>query len=102
MSSPYSPNFFIGSIRIGVVESASCINMGNNYPAQFQSNKKHNQGIGNISGDENDIHENKSLVSDSSFIDMLHQLENQELPLWLQDAIKEKQGTDSDKENDGD
>jgi hypothetical protein len=100
MSTPYSPNFFIGSIRIGVVESASCINMGNNYPAQFQSNKKHNQGIGNISGDENEIHETKSMVSDSSFIDMLHQLENQELPQWLQDVIKEKQGTGSANEKD--
>ncbi|MBM7621540.1 hypothetical protein JOC95_003429 [Bacillus tianshenii] len=102
MSSSYSPNFFIGSIRIGVVESASCINMGNNYPAQFQSNKKHNQGIGNISGDELDIHENKSMVSDSSFIVMLHQLENQELPQWLQDVIKEKQDADSKNENEDD
>ncbi|WP_078381218.1 hypothetical protein [Sutcliffiella halmapala] len=97
MTSKYSPNFFIGSIRIGVVESASCINMGNNYPTQFQSNKKHNQGIGNISGDENDIHETKSLVSDSSFIDMLHQLEDQELPQWLQDVIKEKQNTETEE-----
>ncbi|MCA1319168.1 hypothetical protein LC085_04515 [Bacillus tianshenii] len=76
--------------------------MGNNYPAQFQSNKKHNQGIGNISGDEHDIHENKSMVSDSSFIDMLHQLENQELPQWLQDVIKEKQNADSKNENEDD
>lgn len=98
MASRYSPNFFIGSIRIGVVESASCINMGNNYPTQFQSNKKHNQGIGNISGDENDIHETKSLVNDSSFIDMLHQLEDKELPQWLQDVIKEKQSASSEEE----
>ncbi|UAL48865.1 hypothetical protein [Sutcliffiella horikoshii] len=90
--SDYSPNFFIGSIRIGVVESASCINMGNNYPSQFQSHKKHNQGVGNISGDENDIHGTKSQVSDSSFIDMFEQSDDtQELPQWLQNVIKEKE-----------
>ncbi|MEA3321806.1 MAG: hypothetical protein U9Q88_17590 [Bacillota bacterium] len=89
--SDYSPNFFIGSIRIGVVESASCINMGNNYPSQFQSHKKHNQGVGNISGDENDIHGTKSQVSDSSFIDLFEQSDSQELPQWLQNVIKEEE-----------
>ncbi|MCM3616589.1 hypothetical protein M3936_03235 [Sutcliffiella horikoshii] len=88
--SHYSPNFFIGSIRIGVVESASCINMGNNYPTQFQSNKKHNQGVGNISGDDNDIHETKSHVSDSSGVDILEQTDNTELPVWLEDMVKKK------------
>ncbi|KMJ58340.1 hypothetical protein AB685_10590 [Bacillus sp. LL01] len=89
--SHYSPNFFIGSIRIGVVESASCINMGNNYPSQFHSQKKHNQGVGNISGDENDIHGTKSQVSDSSLIDILDQTDHKELPEWLQDMMKEKE-----------
>ncbi|ART76027.1 hypothetical protein ACQCU1_06890 [Sutcliffiella horikoshii] len=98
--SDYSPNFFIGSIRIGVVESASCINMGNNYPSQFQSHKKHNQGVGNISGDENDIHGTKSQVSDSSFIDMFEQTEDQELPQWLQNVIKEKEGMHAEEKTD--
>ncbi|MGD6780554.1 hypothetical protein ACQCT3_12245 [Sutcliffiella horikoshii] len=98
--SDYSPNFFIGSIRIGVVESASCINMGNNYPSQFQSHKKHNQGVGNISGDENDIHGTKSQVSDSSFIDMFEQSEDQELPQWLQSVIKEKEGMHAEEKTD--
>ncbi|WP_010192439.1 hypothetical protein [Bacillus sp. m3-13] len=98
--SDYSPNFFIGSIRIGVVESASCINMGNNYPSQFQSHKKHNQGVGNISGDENDIHGTKSQVSDSSFIDMFEQSEDQELPQWLQSVIKEKEGMHAKEKTD--
>lgn len=98
--SDYSPNFFIGSIRIGVVESASCINMGNNYPSQFQSHKKHNQGVGNISGDENDIHGTKSQVSDSSFIDMFEQSESQELPKWLQNVINEKEGMQEAQETD--
>lgn len=98
--SDYSPNFFIGSIRIGVVESASCINMGNNYPSQFQSHKKHNQGVGNISGDENDIHGTKSQVSDSSFIDMFEQTDTQELPQWLQNVIKDKEGMQTEEKND--
>jgi len=95
--SDYSPNFFIGSIRIGVVESASCINMGNNYPSQFQSHKKHNQGVGNISGDENDIYGTKSQVSDSSFIDMFEQTDTDELPQWLQNVIKEKEDTQDEE-----
>lgn len=51
----FSPSFFIGTISIGTVEGASCVNLGNNFPTGFVSNKKHNQGFGSIAGDHNDI-----------------------------------------------
>lgn len=51
----FSPSFFIGSISIGTVEGASCVNLGNNLPSGFVNYKKQNQGFGSISGDNNDI-----------------------------------------------
>lgn len=53
----FSPSFFIGNISIGTVEGASCVNFGNNLPSGFVNYKKHNQGFGSISGDNNDIYE---------------------------------------------
>ncbi|MFF2447882.1 hypothetical protein ACFVSW_12355 [Neobacillus sp. NPDC058068] len=54
MSSPIlSPTFHIGTIKIGTIEEASCFSIGNNFIEDFQSRKKHNQGLGNIHGDRN-------------------------------------------------
>jgi hypothetical protein len=50
-----SPTFIIGSIRIGTVEGASCVNFGNNWPSEFTSISKQQQGFGNVSGDHNDL-----------------------------------------------
>jgi hypothetical protein len=52
-----SPGFVIGSIRIGTIQDASCVNFGNSFPSDFTSQKKQNQGFGTISGDHNDIHD---------------------------------------------
>lgn len=52
----FSPSFFIGTISIGTVEGASCVNLGNNLPSGFVNYKKHNQGFGTIHGNNNDIH----------------------------------------------
>ncbi|MCD5325722.1 MULTISPECIES: hypothetical protein [Pontibacillus] len=85
-----SPNFFIRSIRIGTVESASCVNFGNNAPNGFESTKKHNQGFGSIHGDGNDVKGIRSLLNDSSFMDLLSQSKDHEIPQWLQTAIEQK------------
>lgn len=53
----FSPSFFIGTISIGTVEGASCVNLGNNLPSGFVNYKKQNQGFGSISGDHHDIHD---------------------------------------------
>ncbi|WP_084797712.1 hypothetical protein [Neobacillus mesonae] len=56
MASPIlSPTFHIGSIKIGTIESASCFSIGNNFIEDFKSNKKTNQGLGNIHGSHNDF-----------------------------------------------
>lgn len=85
-----SPNFFIGTIRIGTVEGASCVNFGNNVPTGFESYKKHSQGFGSISGDSNQIEGLRSLLTDSAIIDMLASNKDYEVPEWLKDVILEK------------
>ncbi|MCP3738981.1 hypothetical protein [Rossellomorea sp. BNER] len=89
MSPKFSPNFFIGNIQIGIIESASCFNIGNNYPTNFQSRKKHNQGIGNITGKNHQLDNIKSLLYDSKAVDSLHFDQEQEIPQWLKELIEE-------------
>ncbi|KUO77625.1 MAG: hypothetical protein APF77_19930 [Clostridia bacterium BRH_c25] len=85
-----SPLFFIGNIRIGSVEGASCINLGNNLPVGFQSFKKQNQGFGSITGDNNDISELCSVLKDTNMIDMLNQSGSDEVPGWVKKLAIEK------------
>ncbi|WP_210237251.1 hypothetical protein [Alteribacter natronophilus] len=94
-----SPNFFIGSIRIGAIEGASCMNMGNNYPANFRSHKKHNQGFGSISGDNNSLDGLRSVLSDPDVIDVLTQgSADGELPEVVQKLLAAYTDNDSDAE----
>lgn len=85
-----SPIFFIGNIRIGSVEGASCINLGNNLPIGFQNFKKQNQGFGSITGDNNDISELCSILKDTNMIDMLNKSDTDEIPEWVKKLAAEK------------
>lgn len=87
-----SPVFFIGHIRIGSIEGASCLNMGNNLPVGFESHKKQNQGFGSISGDGNTIEDIRSLLEDSKIIDMLSQDNPEDIPDWVKQLILSKAG----------
>ena len=82
-----SPQFVIGSIRIGSVENAACINMGNNWPTGFESHQKVTQGFGSVSGDRNVVSGIRSLLNDSDFLDMLNVSGGSEVPEWLQKLI---------------
>lgn len=85
MKSFLSPVFVIGQIRIGSVEGASCINLGNNRPSHFRSEKKHVQGFGTVSGDNSKIEGARTALNDSDFIDMLNVSE--QMPDWLNQVI---------------
>ncbi|XJZ25708.1 hypothetical protein ACF5W4_09800 [Bacillota bacterium Lsc_1132] len=65
MASPIlSPTFHIGTIKIGSIEGASCFSIGNNFIEDFQNSKQHNQGLGNIHGDHNNLaHASASLTN---------------------------------------
>ncbi|MCC3373111.1 hypothetical protein [Cohnella sp. REN36] len=89
MGSFLSPQFVIGSIRIGSVENASCINMGNNWPSGFESHQKLTQGFGSVSGDRNLVAGIRSLLNDSDFLDTLN-VAGAEVPEWLQDILAEQ------------
>lgn len=84
-----SPIFFIGNIRIGSVEGASCINLGNNLPVGFQSFKKQNQGFGSITGDNNDISELCSVLKDTNMVDMLNKADTDDIPKWVKNLAAE-------------
>ncbi|WP_202916123.1 hypothetical protein [Paenibacillus mesophilus] len=70
-ASLFSPNFVIGRIEIGSVEGASCINLGNNFPSNFQSSKKHNQGFGDVSGNNNRLSGTHSTLDDADFLEWM-------------------------------
>ncbi|AVV60111.1 hypothetical protein C7121_06840 [Paenibacillus glucanolyticus] len=90
MASFMSPQFVIGSIRIGSVENASCINMGNNRPAGFENHQKLTQGFGAVSGDRNLVAGIRSLLNDSDFLDMLHVTDG-DIPEWLNGIISKNE-----------
>lgn len=71
----FSPTFIIGHIRIGTVEGASCVNLGNNWPTDFTSHKKHNQGFGSVDGDNNRIQGIRAYLDDADLLDMFNQAE---------------------------
>lgn len=83
------PTFIIHSISIGIVESASCLNFGNNFPMEFQSEKKQNQGFGNVTGNENTLSELKTLLNDKGDF-RLASSKDEEIPEWLQILIDQK------------
>ncbi|KGX93761.1 hypothetical protein N781_00725 [Pontibacillus halophilus JSM 076056 = DSM 19796] len=85
-----SPKFVIGHIRIGTVEGASCVNVGNNSPSHFQNHKKHNQGFGSVTGDRNQLDGLNSLLSDAAFMDFLAQCQDENVPDWVKDLIQNK------------
>lgn len=89
MSSLLSPQFVIGSIRIGSVENASCINMGNNWPAAFESHQKLTQGFGSVSGDRNMVAGIRSLLHDADFLDMLNVSDSNQME-WLKKVLLQK------------
>lgn len=92
----FSPNFVIGHIEIGSVEGASCVNMGNNFPSNFQSNKKHNQGFGDVSGSNNRLSGIRSVLDDSDFMDWLSGEDAKDIPepirRWFTDLVRESAG----------
>ncbi len=80
-------NFIIGHIRVGSVEGASCINLGNNTPSHFESYKKHNQGFGNVGGDNHKIEGAHTLLNDPDTLDF-PELGDGELPKWVESMIR--------------
>ncbi len=92
MKSFLSPVFIIGHIRIGSVEGASCVNLGNNRPTNFRSDKKHVQGFGTVAGDHNKIEGARTALNDSDFIDMLNVTE--QIPDWLKQVINNNSATE--------
>lgn len=90
MAGYLSPNFVIGSIKIGSIEGASCLNMGNNFPSNFSSHKKQNQGFGSIMGDHNDIRDILSRLDDSDVLDMYNQMDQDDPPEWIKEIVSAK------------
>ncbi|MDQ0214875.1 hypothetical protein J2S13_001272 [Oikeobacillus pervagus] len=86
----FSPTFIIGSIRIGSVEGASCVNFGNNLPTDFTSHSKQNQGFGTIQGDHNHLQELISRLDEKDCIDVLNESKETAQPAWINQLINQK------------
>lgn len=87
MESPLSPVFIIGTIHIGEIEGASCFNLGNNWPTNFRSYKKHNQGFGTIKGNHSSITGTRSLLNDPDTLDSPSFSEH-DAPDWLRRLLQ--------------
>jgi len=86
----FSPAFYIGSISIGTVEGASCVNLGNNLPSNFTNYKKHNQGFGNISGDQANVHDILASLEEKDTSDVFgYEKEENEETLEINQMVKE-------------
>lgn len=101
-SSFLSPTFIIGHIRIGSVEGASCVNLGNNYPTNFTSNKKHNQGFGSVSGDNNNVEGIRSALNDADILDMMNTDEMKDVPEWVKQLMLEQYHDEASEEEPAD
>ncbi|MEW8971531.1 MAG: hypothetical protein AB2411_12945 [Mesobacillus sp.] len=87
-----SPAFYIGSIQIGTVQDASCVNFGNSFPKDFTSQKNQNQGFGSISGDNNDIHDIISRLTQRNIAEIFGDAGGEEQqPEWLENLLKSQQ-----------
>lgn len=106
MDNPLSPAFFIGTIHIGQIEGASCFNLGNNWPTNFRSYKKQNQGFGTVRGNQNSVTGSKSLLNDPDIVDAPN-FTDKEPPTWLKQMLNQAQTADyfnamTDSETDAD
>ncbi|WNF25009.1 hypothetical protein [Mesobacillus jeotgali] len=87
-----SPVFYIGTIQIGTVQDASCVNFGNSFPKDFTSQKNQNQGFGSISGDNNDIHDIISRLTQRNIAEIFGDTGGDEQqPEWLENLLKSQQ-----------
>lgn len=68
-TAPFSPTFHFKEFKVGSLENASTINIGNNYPTNFKGFKRQNQGLGTIDGNNNDIHDLQSYIHLRYFLD---------------------------------
>ncbi|WP_427127042.1 hypothetical protein ACQCPQ_09840 [Priestia megaterium] len=82
--------FSIGDIHIGTIEDASAVNFGNNFPTNFRSHKKVNQGFGNILGNQNDIHDILSSLEEKDASEVYNESQDEKPPEWLDTMIEEQ------------
>ncbi|WP_163100484.1 hypothetical protein [Peribacillus alkalitolerans] len=78
-----SSNFTIRDINIGTIEDASAVNFGNNFPTDFKSHKKVNQGFGNIFGNQNDIHDILAQLEEKDAVEVYYENQDQHPPEWV-------------------
>lgn len=80
---PLHSTFHLRDIHVGTVEDASAINLGNSFPTNFKSVKKHNQGFGNVVGNENDIQDIASMLEEKDVIEAFNETQDPASQEWL-------------------
>ncbi|GEO24965.1 hypothetical protein AAC03nite_07500 [Alicyclobacillus acidoterrestris] len=84
----FSTVFIVGTVSVSNMEGASCLNVGNNFPTNFRSVKKHNQGFGNVTGDHNVMRNLKSLLSDPDILDTVSFQNETDIPKWVESLLQ--------------
>ena len=90
-----SSTFTIGDINIGTIEDASVVNFGNNFPTDFRSHKKVDQGFGNILGNQNDIHDIQSQLEEKDVMEVYNESQEKQPHEWL-GKMEEEQKKEKD------
>lgn len=83
--------FVLGSIVVNQMEGASCFNVGNNFPTNFQSYKKHNQGFGTVHGSHNSIPNLRSFLNDPDVLDSVSFAPDGQMPEWVRNLIEQSE-----------
>lgn len=83
--------FVLGSIVVNQMEGASCFNVGNNFPTNFQSYKKHNQGFGTVHGSHNSIPNLRSFLNDPDVLDSVSFAPDGQMPEWVRHLIEQSE-----------
>ncbi|MGF2616263.1 hypothetical protein FZC84_00590 [Rossellomorea vietnamensis] len=96
---PPPTDFTFRDIHIGTIEDASAVNFGNNFPTNFRSNKKHNQGLGNIIGNNNDIHDLKSYMKEKNAREIYNENQDDQQPAWVDALEKKENGFDQESDD---
>lgn len=83
-------SFHLRDIHVGTVEDASAINLGNSFPTNFKSMKKHNQGFGNVVGNENEMQDIESMLEEKDLIETFHESQDAASHEWLAAWVAEQ------------
>jgi hypothetical protein len=84
--------------KIELDEVSGALNMGNNWPTDFKSYHKQNQGFGSVGGNKNHFSNARAYLYDPDEFDMVNAAESS-VPDWVKEMIAKKRLEESSESN---